>query len=250
MSEIRESERTYYGSEDVVEEERDTGQAITNYAGKRQAGRDCIARVMSGKHILVVGETGSGKTYYMAKVCEMLPVLIFVNPQMEAIVDKVTSVVTEDAWDVIKLLEDGHRKIQFIPDEHDEEAISQLEHIRRDLWAVAAEMNIKDSEFWMNMIIDEANIFAQLGSRTDLQNFARRGRRYGVRSWFLTQQPQDLAKGIVNNTTHAVIFQLGTFAEPYYAKFHIPIEEEREWIARPWHYVVWDKHTLTRCSPI
>jgi len=244
------TEEQYYGQEDVREAGRDSGQAMYNEQGRRQAGRECVSRVLSGKHILVVGETGSGKTYYMAKVCEMLPVLIFVNPQMEAIVDKVTQIVTEDAWDVIKLLEEGYRKVQFIPDEHDEEAIGQLEHIRRDLWAVSADMNIKDGEWWINMIVDEANIFAQLGSRTDLQNFARRGRRYGVRSWFLTQQPQDLAKGIVNNTTHAVIFQLGTFAEPYYAKFHIPIEEEREWIARRFHYVIWDKHTLTRCVPV
>jgi len=250
MTEVRESEKTYYGSEDVREAGRDSGQAITNYAGKRQKGRKCISEILSGKHILVVGETGSGKTYYMAKVCEMLPVLIFVNPQMEPIVDKVTDVVTEDAGNVIELLEEGYRKIQFIPDEHDEEAIAQLEDIRRDLWAVSADMNIKDGEWWINMIIDEANIFAQLGSRTDVQNFARRGRRYGVRSWFLTQQPQDLAKGIVNNTTHAVIFQLGSFAEPYYKKFNIPIEDEREWIARKYHYVIWNKHTLTRCIPV
>jgi len=248
--EVRESEKTYYGSEDVREAGKDTGQAITNYAGTREGSRACVAKVLGGKHILVVGETGSGKTYYMAKLCEMLPTLIFVNPQEEVIVDKITQVVTDEEDKVIELLEDGYRKIQFLPSEDDEQAIEQLKIIRLDLWSIASEMNIKDGEFWMNMIVDEANIFAQLGSRTDAQNLARRGRRYGVRSWFLTQQPQDLAKGIVNNTTHAVIFQLGTFAEPYYQKFHIPIEEEREWIALKYHYCIWDKHVLTRCVPV
>ena len=247
---MSESEEMYYGSEDVREVTRDTGQAMYIEAGKRQRSRECVTKILSGRHILVVGETGSGKTYYMSKICEMLPTLIFINPQEEVIVDKITQVVTDEEDKVMELLEDGYRKIQFLPSEDDDIAIDQLKTIRLDLWNIASEMNIKDGEFWMNMIVDEANIFAQLGSRTDAQNLARRGRRYGVRSWFLTQQPQDLAKGIVNNTTHAVIFQLGTFAEPYYQKFHIPIEEEREWIARPYHYVIWDKHVLTRCHPI
>ena len=186
----------------------------------------------------------------MSKVCEFLPSYIFVNPQYEQVVDKITQIATEDENEVIRLLEDGYRRIQFLPSEDDMQAIEQLKTIRLDLWEVARDMNIRDGQWWINMIIDEAQIFAWLGSRTDLQNFARRGRRYGVKSWFLSQAPQDLAKPIVNNTTHTVLFQLGTFAEPYYQRFHIPISSENEWLEKPYHYLVWDKKHMVRCEPV
>ena len=56
---MRESERSYYGSEDVREAGRDSGQAKYIEVGKRQKGRECVAKILSGRHILVVGETGS-----------------------------------------------------------------------------------------------------------------------------------------------------------------------------------------------
>ena len=231
---------TYIGSE----------ERLQMYGDYRTGKINCVNRVLGGRHVLVVGETGSGKTYWMAKVSAMLPAFVFVNPQEERIVDSITQVVTEDPNDVIKGLEEGYRRVQFIPDEDEETAIAQVKTIRLDLWDVARGMNVKDGEWWMNLIVDEAEIFAPLNSRTDLQNLARRGRRYGVKGWFLSQQPQDLAKGIVNNTTHTVLFQLGTWAQPYYSRFHIPIEEEKEWLEQKYHYVVWDKRNMVRCEPI
>ena len=211
---------------------------------------NCVQKVLSGKHVLVVGDTGSGKTYWMASVCKFLPSYVFVNPQEEDIVDTITQVVTEDPGDVIHLLEEGYRKIQFIPSEDDLEGVDQLKTIRLDLWSVAREMHIKDGQWWLSMIIDEAQIYAWLGSRTDIQNFARRGRRYGVKSFFLSQAPQDLCKPIVNNCDYTVMFELGTFAEPYYQRFHIPIDEERDWLAQKHHFVVWDKKSMIRCPPV
>ena len=233
---------TYYGG--------DQREAMKDLMSPSRIKTNCINTVLAGKHILVVGTTGSGKTYWMCKVCNYLPTYIFVNPQYEREVDKITQIATEDENEVITLLEDGYRRIQFLPSEDDMEAIQQLKTIRLDLWQVARDMNIKDGQWWLNFICDEAQIFAWLGSRTDLQNFARRGRRYGVKSWFLSQAPQDLAKPIVNNTTHTVLFELGTFAEPYYQRFHIPIEGENEWLEKPWHYLVWDKKKMVRCEPV
>ena len=238
----------YYGTEEggTLQSER----RIQMYGERRVQKVNCVQKVLSGKHILVVGDTGSGKTYFVAHLCKFLPSFIFVNPQEENIVDTVTQVVTEDPGDVIQLLEEGYRRLQFVPSEDDNEAIEQLKTIRLDLWSVAREMNIKDGQFWMHMIIDEAQIYGYLGSRNDVQNFARRGRRYGVKSIFMSQAPQDLAKPIVNNCQYTVLFELGTFATPYYQRFHIPIEEENEWLAREHHFVVWDKRRMIRCEPV
>ena len=238
---MRESENTYYGGQEPREAMKDM---------YRPEKVNCIRRVLSGKHVLVVGDSGSGKTYFMASVCKFLPAYIFVNPQEEAIVDGITQVVTENENEVIEFLEDGYRRIQFIPSEDDLEGVEQLNTIRLDLWEVARNMNLSDGSWWMHMIIDEAQIYAWLGSRTDLQNFARRGRRYGIKSFFISQAPQDLCKPIVNNCDYTVMFELGTFAEPYYQRFHIPIDEEREWLAKPHHFVVWDKKNMVRCEPV
>lgn len=217
---------------------------------RQQERRNCHMRVLAGKHVLVVGKTGSGKTYWMAKVCSYLPAYIFVNPQEEDIVDSITQVVTEDSHEVIRLLEEGYRKIQFLPAEDDSVAIDQLEDIRRDLWEVAGEMHIKEGQWWMNMIIDECQIYAPLGSRNDIQSFARRGRRYGIKLWALSQQPQDLAKGIVNNVDYQVLFRLGQYSSIYFKNYKIPIEPHLEWIANDYHYVLYDGDTISRCTPI
>ena len=250
---MREGEKTYYGVESEEEKrevQKDTYQQIKTSQEKREVGRNCVNRVLSGRHVLVVGATGSGKTYWMSKVCKLLPSYIFVNPQEEDIVDTITQVVTEDAGEVIQLLEEGYRKIQFLPSEDDLDAIEQLEIIRKDLWEVAAQMNIKDGQWWVNFICDEAQIYAPLGSRTDLQSFARRGRRYGIKSWFLSQQPQDLAKGIVNNVEYQVLFRLGQYSSIYFKNYKIPIAEHLEWIKRDYHYVIYDGDMITRCTPI
>ena len=238
---MRESQETYYGGQEPKEAMREM---------YRPEKVNCVRKVLSGKHILIVGSTGKGKTYFAAHLCKFLPSFIFVNPQMEEIVDKITQVVTEDENEVIKLLEEGYRRIQFIPSEDDLEGVEQLKTIRLDLWEVARDMNIKDGMWWMHIFIDECQSYAWLGSRNDLQNFARRGRRYGIKSIFLSQAPQDLAKAVVNNCQYTVLFELGNFAIPYYQRFHIPVEEEKEWLARKYHFLVWDNEVMWRCEPV
>ena len=212
--------------------------------------RDCPARVLSGKHVLIVGKTGSGKTYWMSEICKVLDCFIFVNTQLERSVEKVTSFSTDTATEVVEALEEGYRKIEFIPSENDIEGIEQLEQIRRDLWAVAQEMKIKEGQWWTNFICDEAQSYAWLGSRTDLQNFARRGRRFGIKSFFISQQPQDLSKAIVNNCDWQVLFKLGQYSSIYFKNYKIPIEEHQGWIDKQYHYVIYNGETVSRCTPI
>jgi len=52
--------------------------------------RGCIARVLRGKHVLVIGSTGTGKTWWMAKVADhYLHRFVFVNPNLEDVVDNI-----------------------------------------------------------------------------------------------------------------------------------------------------------------
>lgn len=239
---MRDIEDTYYGSNER--------EALKDMMSPSRIKTNCVMKVLAGRHVLVIGGSGSGKTFWMTKVCDFLPTYIFINPQIEQVVDKITQVVTENENEVIELLENGYRRIQFIPSEDDMQGIEQLKTIRLDLWEVAKNMNIKDGQFWMNFISDESQIYAWKGSRNDLDNFARRGRRYGIKSWFLTQRPQNLSSGIINNVTHQVIFKSGAYESMYFKNYKIPIEQEKEWIDKPYHYVVYDGSVMQRCTPI
>lgn len=216
----------------------------------REMAGSCVDRVLSGKHVLVVGMTGSGKTYWMAKVCERLPCFIFVNPQEERIVDTVTDIVTDEADKVIELLEEGYRRIQFLPDDDVVVGIDQLETIRRDLVDAGRDMHLKEDTFWVDFIIDEIQDYAWLGSRNDLENVFRRGRRYGIRGWALSQQPQNLAKVIVNNVSWQVLFRLGQYSSIYFKNYRIPIEQYQNHIDKDYHYVIYDGKKMYPCNPI
>lgn len=238
---------TYYG----VEPEDVHEQCKEDYNAQMLHHTDCVSRVLSGKHVLVIGKTGTGKTYWTAQVMDRhIKSFIFVNPQYERAVSEICDCSVDEGSDVIEALEDGHRKIEFLPAENDIEAIDQLETIRRDLWAAALEMKIKEGQWWIDMVIDEAHIYAWLGSRTDLQNFARRGRRWGVRTWFLTPQPQDLAKSIVNSVDWQVIFRLGQYSSIYFKNYHIPIEGHLDHLAKEHSYVIYDGDVISRCPSI
>lgn len=213
--------------------------------------KGCVLKVLNGKHCLVIGATGSGKTFWMAKVAETyLKRFIFVNPQLEEVVDSICQVVYEDPGELIEAVLDGVKRIEFIPDENDEAALQQLEEIRRGLFDIGAEMNTNAGDWWMNFILDEAQTYAWKGSREDVDNFARRGRRFGIRSFFLTQRPQNISSTIINNIQYQVIFRTGSYENPYFKTYKIPIAEHEAWLKQDYHYILYDGFEVQECEPI
>jgi hypothetical protein len=213
--------------------------------------KGCVLRVLNGKHCLVIGATGSGKTFWMAYVADtFLHRFIFVNPQLEDVVDKICSTGYDSPEEVLEGVVNGEKAIQFVPDESIDIALLQLEEIRRGLFGIAADMGIKSSQWWMNMIIDEAQEYAWKGSREDIDNFARRGRRFGIRTFFLTQRPQNISSTVINNIQYQVIFRTGTYESPYFKTYKIPIDEHAEWLKQDYHYTLYDGFEMQECEPI
>jgi energy-coupling factor transporter ATP-binding protein EcfA2 len=213
--------------------------------------KGCVLKILNGKHCLVIGATGSGKTYFMAKVADTyFHRFIFVNPQLEEEVDRVCTHAFESPEETLEAVLDGIKAIEFIPDENDEVALLQLEELRRGLFDIAADMNIKSGTWWMNFILDEAQTYAWKGSREDVDNFARRGRRFGIRSYFLTQRPQNISSTIINNIQYQVIFRTGTYESPYFKTYKIPIDEHQEWLKQDFHYILYDGFEVQECEPI
>lgn len=214
------------------------------------AHKGCILRVLNGKHSLVIGATGSGKTFWMSHVADnYLHRFIFVNPQLEEGVDKICRTGYDCAEEVLEAVIDGERSIEFVPDETTEVALLQLEEIRRGLFQIAADMNVKSSQWWMNMIIDEAQEYAWKGSREDVDNFFRRGRRFGIRTFALTQRPQNISSTIINNIQYQVIFRTGTYESPYFKTYKIPIDEHKAWLMQDYHYILYDGMEAQECEP-
>ena len=234
-------------SEDL--EDKENLQAIKDELGWYR--RSCIAKVLRGKHCLIIGSTGTGKTWWMAKVARRyLHRFIFVNPNLEEAVETICTAHYSEPWDVHDGLLNGETRIEFIPHEDTKIALEQLEELRRGLFQIAAEIDIPSGTWWLNFILDEAQTYAWKGSREDVDVFATRGRRYGIRSWFLTQRPQNISSTIINNVQNQVIFRTGPYETPYFKSYRIPIEGEAEWLKKKYHYILYDGFKVYQCNPI
>ena len=213
--------------------------------------RSCIARVLKGKHCLVIGATGTGKTWWMSKVAgRYLHRFIFVNPNLEEVVEQICTAHYYQPSEVLTGLLNGETKIEFIPDEDTATSLAQLQELRLGLFEIAAEINVTSGTWWLNFILDEAQTYAWKGSREDVDVFATRGRRYGIRSWFLTQRPQNISSTIINNAQSQIIFRTGPYETPYFKSYRIPIEDEQEWLKKPYHYILYDGFVVYRCNPV
>lgn len=213
--------------------------------------RSCVAKVLRGKHVLVIGATGTGKTWWMSKVANRyLHRFIFVNPNLEEVVESICTAHYYEPSEVLDGLLNGEIRIEFIPPEDTKTALEQLEELRVGLFEIASQIEVTSGTWWLNFILDEAQTYAWKGSREDVDVFARRGRRYGIRSWFLTQRPQNISSTIINNVQNQVIFRTGPYETPYFKSYKIPIEEEMPWLMKPYHYILYDGFVTQRCNPI
>jgi hypothetical protein len=247
-------EEDTYGAPKDQRGAMDEGQQRQHAVWKRETElrhKGCVLKVLNGKHCLVIGATGSGKTFWMARVADLyFHRFIFINPQLEVEVDKICNVAYEEPGELLEGVLDGEKAIEFVPDENTDVALLQLEEIRRGLFDIAAEMNIEAGTWWQNVIIDECQEYAWKGSRNDVDNFFRRGRRFGIRSFALTQRPQNISSTIINNIQYQVIFRTGSYESPYFKTYKIPIEEHQEWLKRDYHYILYDGFQVDRCIPI
>ena len=152
--------------------------------------------------------------------------------------------------DILDGLLDGEIRIEFIPAEDTKESLIQLKELRIGLFEIAAELNIPSGAWWLNFILDEGQSYAWKNSRSDVDVFATRGRRYGIRSWFLTQRPQNISSTIINNVQNQIIFRTGPYETPYFKTYRIPIEDEQEWLKKGYHYILYDGFEAYRCNPM
>ena len=250
---MTESERTYYGTDDpeerriLMREERRPGVFHPSI-------NPCISRALSGRHILLIGSTGSGKTYAAGYMTKFMDAFLFVNTQAELSVTKMCQIRLEDPSELGDALENGYRKIEFIPSMDRESAQDEVEVLREQLFEIGSvikeQANALELPFWFNFFLDEAQVYSPKHAHKNAEIFWTQGRGFGIKSIAITRSPTELSSEVINNCEYELIFQLGMYSYPYYKTYHIPIEEEKEWLARKHHFLLWDKTNITRCYPI
>ena len=220
---------------------------------RRRDSWDCERKILLGKHVLVIGTTGSGKTWFVAHFAlKWYPVFIFVNTSVEQVVTEVTEITCYNNPDeVFEALEEGYRRIEYVPPLDKEEAIEQLEEIRVRLFEIGVKLNLPEGEFWCTVIIDEAQDFIKKGRQSPGEDFFRRGRHARVRVVGITLKPQDISTTVLTQTENQVIFISGNFQEAYFQNHKIPYETWKPWLKQDYHYVILNQKGETSfCSPI
>jgi hypothetical protein len=245
------SDKTYFGEEDP-EEIYMIKKA--EYRGKTSIHPPCIGRALSGRHILIIGTTGSGKTYAAAYMLDFLDAFVFINTQRELEVTQKCQVSLDDPSELQEAMEEGYRGIEFIPSMDKDTAREEVQVLREQIFEIGEAMKAKaqvlELPMWITVFLDEAQVYAPIMTHKDGEIFWDQGRGFGIRGVAISRQPQELSKDIVNNCEFELIFRLGDYAIPYFTRFKIPIEQHQEWTDKTHHFLLYDKRKLYRCNPI
>lgn len=199
-------------------------------------------------HMLVIGETQSGKTFYANKVHQEFPgVSIFWNTNHIPYVwgEKVQSV--NGLAEVIT----RSKKVNFLPAGNIEQANAQLEQLVNWLFRHGKGAG----RVWCQVLVDEAQEYSRETSGNDpVRMIATRGLgAYGVRLVCITQYPVTLNTTTRTNCVNRVIFKPGIEGLSFLqSKGQYPHQEIEAWTAGKYHFVSygpdrgWQKHHPVR----
>ena len=225
---------------------------LSHYAGTRM--NPCINRALSGRHILLIGSTGSGKTFAAASMAHFLDSFVFINTQRELSVTQVCQVSLDEPEEFQEAYEEGYRQIEYVPSMDKDVAREEVQTLREGIFEVGEvikeEAQVLEIPMWITVFLDESQVYAPLMTHKDGEIIWNQGRGFGIRGVAISRQPQELSKDIVNNCEFELIFQLGHYALPYFQRFKIPIDEYQDWLDKTHHFLLYDKRTITRCLPI
>lgn len=225
-----------------------------HYPGMKKTIHPCIARALSGRHILIIGTTGSGKTFAASYMLDYVDAFVFINTQRELSVTQKCQVSLDDPSELQEAMEEGYRGIEFIPSMDRDVAREEVQVLREEIFEIGEVMKEKaqvlELPTWITVFLDEAQVYAPIMTHKDGEIFWVQGRGFGIRGVAISRQPQELSKEIVNNVEFELIFRLGDYALPYFQRFRIPIEHHQEWIDKTHHFLLYDKRVLTECLPI
>jgi len=205
-----------------------------------------ISKLYNARHILIIGATGSGKTYFATRYARRLPFFVFVNTQEEHEVSRVSDAVCYSVDEMKRDISEGATRIEFIPSENTSKAVLQLKEIRSYLFEVG---NIIQKR-WCTIFIDEADIYAPK-SGGDIDNFFKRGRKRGIQAVAITQRPASLSHSVITQCDLQVVFAFNPYEMLYFDHYKIPVKDHSDWIEKRYHYLLIDSFgNVSRMKPV
>ena len=195
-------------------------------------------------HILICGETGSGKTVLAARIFGQAPgVHVFLNIQDERL--RCPSAVTMDHWDHRVLAR--HRRVNINPNINDAAWRALADDIVYDLMSLGRmQCAARPSSHWCTLYVDEAHVFLpSTEAHAEIIQALRRGKRYGIRVVLISQNPPDILKSARTQCHYHVLFELSDYCRPYLRDHAIPYDTIRERTMQRYNWVVWDGRTVS-----
>lgn len=201
---------------------------------------DTMTRCLQAHHIVIVGATGSGKTYFAAAYSHYPRHCIILNPQAERVISQAADVTveTDDPEEIYQALaEPQTASVDWIPPLDTDSTLVALESMRDDLFTVRK--NHPHPSPSLTVIIDEADVYAPKSGYSPVNGFFQRGRRYGIQAVAITQRPQLLSHTALTQADRHIIFRTNQYELEYYNKKGIKIDSA--WLDKPYHYLEVDQ---------
>lgn len=180
----------------------------------------------SEAHLLDIGETQSGKTYYANQLHQRFPrVSIFFNTNEVPYVWGQRIVAPSQLREGLK---NGTTKFVYQPNQNLERADQQLAELREYLFAHAK----PGTPIWGQVVVDEAQKFPETA-----EDLTRRALGRGVRVVCVTQYPTGLPPGLRTNCPNRIVFKPGIEGLKFLRDYgYYPHEEIEAHTSRRYHF--------------
>ena len=146
-------------------------------------------------HIVVGGQTESGKTYFATWLAKRVDRAIYVNPQHE---DKPPFFFSTDYIDAKTILK--HQYVDF-----------QIDNMSDIVKAIKYALSLGKRGISVHLFIDEAHLFEKY---EEIELIPRMGRKWGVYQVTISQRLTDFAskhKAVLTQSRYIVLFSLSRF---------------------------------------
>lgn len=208
-----------------------------------------MRRLHSAHHGVIVGATGSGKTFFATKYAKLPLNCLFINPQAELSVSRAADVCLEGEIDPATIWQAmADRRVQmveWIPPLDVIETQEIIEQLRNDVFSA----HRFGGKRLLTIIIDEADIYAPKQGKNPIDGIFQRGRRYGVQGIAITQRPQLISHTVLTQAERHVIFQTNLYELEYYTKKGVTLPTD--WLQKKYHFIEVDNiGNVTKHTPV
>lgn len=173
-------------------------------------------KISINKHLAIIGETQTGKTYLAQKIFKTNPIKsLFID--IEDIGDiKGQRVLTrnnrEDVFDRTIL---KYHKVRYVPSSNDAVARREVRWIFNRL----RKLNVPICVF-----VDEIQHYGT-ARKNAFDVYAIRGLKYGIHLVSISQRPAHVSKTIMTQTSVFIFFDVGVFERKYFREYNLPYDE-------------------------